>query len=337
MNPKPRPHLPLANAALTFSLLLLSVAGCSRQPATPSAAVPPVAMPPPADAVARVGDEWITAEQFQRAAARRGVGSDPQARRALLGELIRFRARVQEAKARGLDRDPEIISALESLLAERVRTADAEKLGATLAVTPAEIAADYAAHPERYRLPAKVRAAWVFTEAPASFTAEKRAERRATAELARQRALTLTDSANGFGPVAAEFSFDGTTRHRGGDLGYFLEGQPPEGVDPAVADAAFALTTPGQISELLETPRGFCLVRLTERQAGGMRPLEKVRHEIAARLTREKTRQMEAALAASALHGRASEVFEDRLATVPVLAPPQVAEEEATPPPVPGS
>ena len=162
------------------------------------------------DVLAIVGTETITHADFEAARTRRPIPSD-----ALLDELIEHRALVQTARERGYDRDPQTISAIESLLANRVREEhrDAQKWE----ITPAEIEARYRADQKKYALPAKVHAAMIFVEAPANFSEEKRAERRAAIETARSKAASTPDQ---FPAIAAEVSYDQTTKYRGGDLGW---------------------------------------------------------------------------------------------------------------------
>src|SRR3954470_2084204 len=102
---------------LIFVLATVAFCGCRRAPEAKE-------FPLPENAVARVGSEIITISDFQEAMRRRPVGESAAARNALLDELVEFRALVQEARARGYDRDPKMIAAFERSLANRVRTED---------------------------------------------------------------------------------------------------------------------------------------------------------------------------------------------------------------------
>lgn len=62
-----------------------------------------------------------------------------------------------------------------------------------------------------------------------------------------------------FTVLALEYSED-TSREKGGDLGYLERNQ----LIPSFADAAFALR-PGEISDIVETPMGYHLIRLVDR------------------------------------------------------------------------
>ncbi|HEY0006183.1 MAG TPA: peptidylprolyl isomerase [Pyrinomonadaceae bacterium] len=64
-----------------------------------------------------------------------------------------------------------------------------------------------------------------------------------------------------FGELAKQFSTDKGNKDKGGDLGWFGRG---EMVKP-FEDAAFALQ-PGQISEIVETPFGFHIIKVEERK-----------------------------------------------------------------------
>ena len=279
-------------------LALLALLFASCHPASPTAS--------PFDndqVLATVGTETITKADFEAARARR-----PIAPAALLDELIEHRALVQEARARGYDRDPQAIASFENALANRVR--EENRQAQISEVTPVEIEARYRADQKKFTLPAKIRAAMIFVEAPATFTEEKRAERRATLEAARAKALAAPQD---FATLAAEFSYDQATKFRGGDLGWIVEGIGAEELEPPVLAAAFALKQPGDLSEIILTAKGFYLLHLTEKNAASLRPLTAVTAQIRADLQREKQKRSEQELTAAIIAPRKIEIRRDRL------------------------
>ena len=93
------------------------------------------------------------------------------------------------------------------------------------------------------------------------------AEARAKAEQAR----AALNSGTAFEQVAAQYSEDDDTKNDGGYIGFF-------GINryaPAFEDAAFALTADGQVSEIIESPVGFHLLRRISRRE--RQPLAEVR------------------------------------------------------------
>ena len=292
---------------------------------------------PSENVLARVGSEAITVEDFQAAMRLRPVGNDPAAREALLKELIEFRALVQQAKARGYDRDPQLQHAFERMLVNKVRGELEAAEPTPEEITQEDIDRYYGEHTKEFSVPAKIRLAMIFVEAPSSFTEEKRAERRARIEEARGKAAT-----EDFSELAAEYSYDQATKFNGGDLGYLLEGltgADGDAIEPTVVAAAFALTDPGQISDVIETPRGFSLLKLQEREPATLRSPRSVRNEIIARLRRDRAARRKGNLATDLFAGTSIEVFHDRVAKV--TAPPADAaamrSDRATPPPLPAN
>jgi hypothetical protein len=66
-----------------------------------------------------------------------------------------------------------------------------------------------------------------------------------------------------FVALAKQYSTDPGSKENGGDLGWFGRGR----MVPEFEKAAFALQ-PGQISEVVESPFGFHIIRVDERRTG---------------------------------------------------------------------
>lgn len=101
----------------------------------------------------------------------------------------------------------------------------------------------------------------------------------------REKAEAVLERLSGdadFAAVAREVS-TGPEAEKGGDMGFFSRGVLPEALDRL----AFSLP-PGKISGILETPYGFHIIRVLEKESGAGILSAKARDKVRAKLKREK-------------------------------------------------
>lgn len=79
-----------------------------------------------------------------------------------------------------------------------------------------------------------------------------------------------------FESEARKVSADSDTKEKGGLVPFFAKGEK----SPQFERAAFLLKTPGDISEVVETPRGFEILQLVEKQLRTVKPLASVKDDI---------------------------------------------------------
>ena len=86
-----------------------------------------------------------------------------------------------------------------------------------------------------------------------------------------------------FAKLAKENSDDTVSAKEGGDLGFFAN---EEMVEP-FANAAFAMK-PNTLSNVIQTPYGYHIILVTDRQKAGVEPFDKVKSEIKEFLTNQE-------------------------------------------------
>lgn len=135
--------------------------------------------------------------------------------------------------------------------------------------TEEEIKAFYEAHPDQMRKPPQVRASHILVKA----TDENRDEAKEKITDIQQQVQKGDLS---FGALAKEHSVC-PSKEKGGDLGFFGPGSMVKEFEKV----AFSLK-PGEISDVVETPFGYHLINVTDRQEEVALPYEEVKPQIAA-------------------------------------------------------
>ena len=303
-----------SNAAPGRWLLVLGLAaGCGAAPdvpeepaAAPDAPAPPAVAPVPSElpeVVARVGAHSITSEELERAVRsaeiQAGQALPTQFRdsvyRAVLDRLVAFHLLLQESEQRGIAvHDAEVEARVDTI---RARFPDEEAFEAQLdswdtslyilrgearrdllvervlesavvagiEIEPESVRAFYEQHPAQFTESGGVRARHILIGVGPDAAEPDKAE-------ARERARRLhgeVENGADFEALAREHSDDPGSAANGGDLGLVVEGRTV----PAFEAALFALE-PGELSDVVETPFGFHVIQMVERQEDRLVPFE---------------------------------------------------------------
>lgn len=140
----------------------------------------------------------------------------------------------------------------------------------------------YRRHLDLYETKEQVKAAHILLRVAEDADETTRNQRRAlAADLLKQ-----LQEGSDFAKLAKANSDDKGTAQNGGDLGYFGRGIMVKSFE----DAAFSLE-PGQLSDIVETPFGFHIIKIDEKTEAGVKPLVDVIEDVKAGLLVEKARQ----------------------------------------------
>ena len=157
---------------------------------------------------------------------------------------------------------------------------DPKDYGKQVTISPKEIETYYQNNLEKFRQPKKVKVRHILIKADQK-DAEAAAVAKKKAESIREEALKGKD----FALLAKKYSEDTGTKNQGGDLGFITQGQ----VVPEFEKAAFSLK-PGQISEIVQTPYGFHILKVEEVVEAKTESLEKAKGQIEALLRNRAAR-----------------------------------------------
>ena len=137
--------------------------------------------------------------------------------------------------------------------------------------TDDEIRDYYDSQPESFIQDEQAHARHILFRLPENASPEREQRVRSVAEEALEKLRNGAD----FAAVAREYSEDDGTAQSGGDLGFLPRGQ----MMPQFEEAAFSLPV-GELSNLVRTALGIHILRVEERQEGGVKPLELARQEV---------------------------------------------------------
>jgi peptidyl-prolyl cis-trans isomerase C len=253
----------------------------------PSAAAPPAAPVDPAKVILTIGDQKITAGQYdelvnslpaQYQSMARGPG-----KRQFAEQLVQVKLLAEEAEKTKLADTPKIKDELAFQRENLLAGAMFQHLQETIKVTDADIQKYYDQHKSEFEV-LKARHILIRVKgAPMAATPGKPEltdeEAKAKADEIRKRLLAGED----FATVAKAESDDKGSGANGGDLGDFHKGM----MVPQFEQAAFAAKI-GEVTEPVKTPFGYHLIKV---EAHTTKPLAEVKAEIETKLRPELARQ----------------------------------------------
>lgn len=271
-------------------------AAANAQPVMPgqSKAPPAVAAPAADPAVELLRNARTTVTQGDYDAElsrlppdmRPGFGTDINRINTLLGALLINKTLGAEARAAGLDRDPEVQRRIaletERLLGQILVQRLEDQAGKEFDARPGmEVAARerWLTQQEKYRSPEQVQVTHILIEVPK----HKREEALRIAQEARAKIVAGAD----MNALAKEISEDPSAQQNGGRLDW----RTREQLDTQFARAAFALAKSGDLSQPVLSKYGYHVIRLDDKRAGTQRSFESVKGAIIAEMRKAYVEQ----------------------------------------------
>lgn len=293
--------------------------------------------------IARVGDEFVTLQDWEsevrmRGGMRPGLFAAAEQREALMDQLLYRRALVQQAERAGLQQRPEVRRSLDQILINQLLQTELRPRQESVDVSEETVEQFYLEHADEYAVPARRRVAMIEFESGPMASEESRAAVRATVESVLEQARQLPESTPGFGPLAREHSAHQASRFRGGVLGWVGEGDPSRYSHPeVVVEAANRMTEPGALSDVIEDEEGLYIVRLVDYEPERVRPLDELAAGIRQRLMRDRFRDVETNYREAILAAAEIEINARGRELLQATGEPERTPEPQRPPSLPGS
>lgn len=219
----------------------------------------------------KVGDEALTEEDLAPMLAEVSEKNRQQVKQRWIKFFVETKVFGKEARKVGLDKDPEVADDLQRRTDEFLAKAFKKRfIEEKFPVADKEIADYYQSHLEKFRMPVKIRARSIVVK---------------TREEAEKILKELQQGAS-FKSLAMERSIDPTFGPKGGDMGWFGQGER----DPALEKVALSMES-GQVSDIIKTEAGYGIIELMDKKGGQVQPLERVGEAIKASLATKRFKE----------------------------------------------
>ena len=163
---------------------------------------------------------------------------------------------------------------------------DIDQLKKNTKISDGDIQAYYQEHLSDYKVENRVHAEQIVFNTLGKTDAE--------VALIKQQAQKIDDQAKHgakFEDLAKKYSEDTNTKAKGGDIGWIVAGQTA----PSFEKAAFSLTK-GGISDVVQTPYSFDIIKVVDKEDAHTKSLAEVRDSIVTTLTQERVNEEQSTL-----------------------------------------
>jgi hypothetical protein len=234
------------------------------------------------EVIAKVGKFEISKSEFVKEMRYRGgehlANLD---KKALLDEMILKKLLLNKAYADELQNEASIQREYNLLLMGKIRERYMEAERKKIVISEIDLKSHYKQNRENYRIPKKREFAILFFKKRLK---DAKKEKELIAEkfsglnkLAKED--KFPEAKKGFGSYAIDYSEHQASRYRGGDLGWFTEGKKVNW-EQKVLDIGFQLRKVGDISSMIETKKGYYLVRLMDETKEIYKSFKKVQYVV---------------------------------------------------------
>jgi peptidyl-prolyl cis-trans isomerase C len=239
-----------------------------------------------------VGEETITQADLEARTAMlppqiRSRFETPAGRQQLLDQVVLISLLSQEARRLKVDKQDEVAKKIKEMTDNIiVQELTRQQVSSDISISDEDIAAYYEANKEEFVRAEQINTSVIMFAAPAGAAPEVKEKKES---LARETLARLKKGAD-FAEVARDVSEDQRTQRRGGTTGFFVKGRRERMYGKKFEDVAFALQQ-GEMSDVLETEFGYCIVRLDERQPRTEQSLAEAKSKIERKLLQTKQKE----------------------------------------------
>jgi len=214
---------------------------------------------------------------YQPEEAQKSILRSSEQRTNFIRQILLTKAIASRARKDGFEKKPETREIVSYLIDQYLAQEYLSKVVvANVTSTDEEMKKYYVEHEKDFLIPEAVKVRHIFISAPNDSTVELKDKARAKAE----DLLRKIRKGEDFLKIAKEYSEDSDSASKGGDIGYVAAGKTNS---QEFENAAFALK-PGEVSNIVETPFGFHIIRMDEKREKRTASFDEAKEYIQAQL-----------------------------------------------------
>ena len=240
------------------------------------------------DVLAKFGSKTITVSDYNKIIGyldtekQKVIEKNPQLKENVLRQLVQSMVLSELARKAGFDKRPEVQEQLKVFTDNFLANEYLKKeVAAKVAVSEDDVKSYYDTHQDEFKTPEMVKAQHILIKVDKSASEEDKKQARKKAE----DILDKIKAGEDFAKLASEFSDDPGSKSKGGELGFFARGRMVKSFE----DAAFALK-PGEVSGIVESPFGYHIIKVEERNDAGVEPYDTAKDKIKQKLVQERAK-----------------------------------------------
>lgn len=209
---------------------------------------------------------------FQQGATYNNLPAEMKKR--VLDDLVNRKLLLSDAKAVGIEKDPEFMTAMQNVREGIILDTYMKKIFNTIKVSDSDAKVYYDGNKDRFNQPASMRAKHILVQTEAE----------AKSIIDELKKLSGDAQVKKFQELAAAKSIDKGSAEQGGELGWFAQSQ----MVPEFGNAAAAMKKGEISSKPVKTNFGFHVILKEDFKAAGVVPFDQVKPQIVDMLKMEK-------------------------------------------------
>ena len=258
----------------------------------------------------------------------------PKKREGLILKILQGEMLVRAAIKEGTTNDPALLIRIKATIAQYyTRNVLGAQVSEKTKISEEEIREYYENNKMKYDRPAKRRTSHILVMISQKAPKEEQDKALAKVKEILEEVKKESGDAKSFARLAKKYSDDTGSRRRGGDVGYFTRTEDGGRMAKEFADAAFALSKKGDISDVVRSKFGYHIIKFTGKRNAVSKSYDQVKPRIESALKAIKRKSAFTSVIEDVKKKMKFQVNKDAIAAIDFDMPKDI--KEGPPPPSP--